>query len=260
MDPFDVLGLKPTNNWNKIRESYKKMLVATHPDKMGGDAKYFMMVHEAYNVLEKGHKASKKESHAPKEKPRYSTSRHDQSQQPIEVNKDMGSTQFNNFFETNRIDTGDPFRNGYGTHMSQRTNVREDDAALTQNKVNIKKRDVVIYKEPEPMSHGWTDSYSPLGVEHIDDFSTSHATDYMKAYSHPEQMVDTCKRYESRESLEKDRERADFRLTQEEKNYQKKKERDSIRLEEYRRMRYQEDLNNTTERFTQLNNRLSWRG
>ena len=53
MDPHDILGIPNGCDWKVIRNAYKKMLVATHPDKMGGDAKYFMMVHEAYNQLVK---------------------------------------------------------------------------------------------------------------------------------------------------------------------------------------------------------------
>ena len=260
MDPYDVLGLKPTNDWKSIRAAYKKMLVATHPDRMNGDAKYFMMVHEAYNVLDKSRAASKRESKAPITKPQYSTESHDQSQTHIELSKDMSSNQFNNFFEQQRINSLDPFTRGYGDRMSKRSNMREDDSSLMRNKVNIPKRDVVIYKEPSAISNGWTDSYAQLGVENIDDFSTTGATDYMKAYSQPEEMIDTTQKFASREELEKARESANFQMTQQERAYQEQKQRDEIRLEEYRRRSYNTDLDNMTQQFTRLNNRLSWRG
>ena len=71
LDPYDVLGISHNATWNDIKKAYKKMLINTHPDKMNGSAKYFMLVHEAFNDIQKQFKGKAKISNAPKEKQEY---------------------------------------------------------------------------------------------------------------------------------------------------------------------------------------------
>ena len=55
MDPYLLLGVKPSSTWEEIRARWTFLSKIAHPDK-GGDAKLFDLMHAAYLELEKRHK------------------------------------------------------------------------------------------------------------------------------------------------------------------------------------------------------------
>jgi len=256
MDPFDVLGISPTKDINKIKQAYKSMLVATHPDKMNGDAKYFMLVHEAYKTLSTAY--SVKERNAPTENMSYKEEAK-KYQRSNSNSKKFTSEQFNSFFDNNKIESKNPFNKGYASKMSDRLNYQEDANQLSQSKVRIPKRDVVIYKEPKPVSSGWTDNCEPLGVHRISDFTSQRGSDYMRAYSHPEEQVDTARRYKNIEDLKHTRTNENFQLTQAEEAYYRQSKEDKAKLDLYRSRQYQQDSASINERYTSLHERLGWK-
>lgn len=258
MDPFDVLGIKPTHDFNVIRNAYKKMLIATHPDKMGGNAKYFMMVHEAYQYLENTNNHKKKERKAPDVKQNYSTNIPN-VQKPVQVSKNMSSSQFNSFFNENKINDLNPFNQGYSSYMHASSKVRDDESDLHKHKVKNKKQELILYKEPEAMNSPWAENFVELGQTNINDFSCRQGTDYLKAHSEPQQVIDTVKRYKNIEHLQQERENANFKMTADELRYKKDKEKHSLQLEEYRRRMYQSSLQNIESNYNTLNNRLTFR-
>ncbi len=48
---FRTLGIKPTTDWNKIKQAYREKAKETHPDRNGGNDKKFIKVQEAYDKL-----------------------------------------------------------------------------------------------------------------------------------------------------------------------------------------------------------------
>tara|TARA_B100001094_G_scaffold138854_1_gene134375 strand:- start:1646 stop:2422 length:777 start_codon:yes stop_codon:yes gene_type:complete len=255
-NPFDVLGLHQNASWNQIRSAYKKMLVSTHPDKHGGNSKYFMMVHEAYGELEKQYAQAQQQRKAPTTKQRYEPMDQESMPEP----KRVPQNRFNEHFDQNAIHMTDPFRTGgYGRYMSESKNYQEDESVLRGKKVHVPERgEVVIYKEPQALhtSSGWMQNYAEFGVDHVDDYTCKHGTDYQKAYTDPEECVDTRAKYQSIDALRHERENTNMKMTREEKKYRRQQEEDNARLEQYRRKAYRNDVNNVHERYVQLNNRL----
>jgi len=256
MNPFDVLGINHHASWPEVREAYKRMCVATHPDKHGGNAKYFMMVHEAYQDLEQQYSHKKSERRAPTTKQHYNP--RDES---IPDPKRVPENRFNEHFDQNAIFENNPFRSGgYGNRMSQSLQHQEDVSELIRQKVHVpKNKDVIIYKEPQAIhtNTGWMQNYAEFGVENVQDFSCSSGTDYQRAYSAPEECVDTRQKYKNIEALQHERETTNMRMSREEQEYQRKREEDNARIEQYRRQAFKSHNRDVMDRYVQLNRRLN---
>lgn len=55
IDPYLLLGVKPTATWEEIRARWTYLGKFAHPDK-GGDRQLYEIIHAAYLELEKRHK------------------------------------------------------------------------------------------------------------------------------------------------------------------------------------------------------------
>ena len=255
MNPFDILGITHNSSWTQVREAYKKMCVATHPDRHGGNAKFFMMVHEAYQDLEKQYDQRKTERKAPTTKQHYNP-----KDESVPDPKRVPENKFNEHFDRNAIFENNPYRsNGYGKQMSQSLQHQEDHSELMRQQVHVpRKREVIIYKEPEAIHSniGWMQNYAEFGVENVKDFSCSSGTDYQRAYSTPEECVDTRQKYHKLEALQHERENTNMRMTREEQEYQQKREENNARMEQYRRQAFKSHNRDVVDRYVQLNRRL----
>jgi len=249
------LGINHNATWSQVKDAHKKMCIATHPDKHGGNAKFFMMVHEAFQDLEQQYSQRKIEREAPKTKQHY-----DPRDQNIPDPKRIPENRFNEYFDTNAIYENDPYRSGgYGHRMSNSVNYQEDHSELMNKKLKLpKNRKVVIYKEPEAIhtNSKWMSNYAELGIEKVDDYSCNLGTDYERAYTNPEECVDTRPKYGNLESLQYERENTNMKMSKEDKEYQRKKEEDRVRMEQYRRQAFNSHNRDVTDRYIQLNNRL----
>ena len=47
------------------------------------------------------------------------------------------------------------------------------------------------------MNSAWAENFVELGQTNINDFSCKQGTDYLKAHSEPQQVIDTVKRYKN---------------------------------------------------------------
>lgn len=257
LDPYDVLGIPKGSSREVVKHAYKRMLLKTHPDKTG-DAKYFMMVHEAYSDIEMLYKNTKQFDHAPKSKVSYDAK---QSNGPVNIfkNQKFSKDKFNQFFEENEINV-DPFkRGGYDKMMCQRLNYQEEIDDLKKKQIAQKRRQLTIYKEPAPINELYTSNYALLGQKNIRDFSCdTGGTDYMKAYMEPEEQVDTVRRYKNVQHLQNSRENCDFELTAEEQAYMKEKEMNLRRLEQIRLSTMNNQDGYIHNKYTALNNRIRY--
>lgn len=233
MDPYDVLGIPYNSTWKQIKKAYKEMLIRTHPDKMNGNAKYFMMVHEAFSNIEKQHEQSKRQRSYPTERQTYVPDNQRPHQKP---NEQFNISNFNAMFEryAKEYNKTDPYLNG-GYKVSERLNYQEDDTQLRANKVNIPKRQLVIYKEPEALvSSSLMDNVQHLGVNKINDYTCRSGSDYMRAYSEEAELIDNRKSYKSVDHLTQVRKNQNFAMTQEDRKLQYELEQNRQRLEQMR--------------------------
>jgi curved DNA-binding protein CbpA len=255
LDPYDVLGISHDASYEEIKKAYKHMLIQTHPDKMG-DAKYFMLVHEAFNDIQKRVHNKKKEKMVPKTKQKYN------KDVGVEVKpkkmKDFTPDKFNKYFEKNRIDQQTAYSEGYGNFMVKKTKKREDDEELTNASVYIPRRQIVVYKEPEYLDSSSTFSNCyRLGEERLEDFSGGGGTDIMKAYAHIEgEMIDTGRRYSGIDEIMAERSNQNMEMTAEEKRKMKRKEKKMQKMEQMRLNKVRDGDKRLEELYVNLHRRI----
>lgn len=56
LDPYDVLGIDESATAREVKAAYRKLSLATHPDKAGGDVEAFKEISHAYEILSDGEK------------------------------------------------------------------------------------------------------------------------------------------------------------------------------------------------------------
>lgn len=253
LNPYDVLGVPHGSDRPTVRNAYKRMVIHTHPDRTG-DAVSFMMVHKAFAEIEKTYAFTV--SDAPSEKPKYVPATQEAS---FNKNEKFNPNKFNAFFSENRINDIDPFNRGYDKYMSSRVNHQEEIDDMKAKKIARKKKEIIVYKEPEPINELYTQSYGLLGKDRVSDYSCGIGTDYMKAYADPDDATATApgrKTYKNLDQLVKDRSTQSFALTDEDVRLQKEKEMKMRKLEQYRMSAYERSLKEMNESFIRLNNRI----
>ena len=248
MDPYNILGVPYNSTWKQVKKAYKEMLIRTHPDKMNGNAKYFMMVHDAFSTIEKQHQQSKRQRSYPTERQQYVPDNQRPHQKP---NEQFNISNFNSMFEryAQEYNKTDPYLNG-GYKTSERLNYQEDDTQLRSNKVNIPKRQLVIYKEPEALvSSSLMDNVQHLGVNKIDDYTCRNGSDYMRAYSEEAELIDNRQNYKSVDHLTQVRKNQNFAMTQEDRKLQQELEQNRQQLEQMRLR----NVNKNDRRYAKIN-------
>jgi len=256
LNPYDVLGIQQGSSKDVVKKAYKMMLIKTHPDKMNGDAKYFMMVHDAYGAIMKSFSQETNFSHAPKNKKVYEQNSYKPSV-PENLKGKFNESKFNTFFNENRIDELNPFSRGYSKYMSGSLQHQEEIDLLKKQNIQVKKRQVVVFKEPEPINELYTGNYSLLGQNKVGDYSCNNGTDYMKAYMEPTQHIDTCKKYKNLNDITSQRSNENFELNNEEKMYMMEKQKKLNNLEQYRMQNMEMSNRNINSKYTTLNNLLN---
>lgn len=256
MDPYDVLGIPYNSTWKQIRHAYKKMLIQTHPDKMGS-AKYFMMVHEAYASIKKQVEIVEKQTNYPVEKSIYKPLKSkNKIQKP---NDQFDINKFNAMFEqySKLYEESDPFMNG-GYKTCGKLNYQEDIKDLTKKKVHIPKRELIIFKEPEALvSSSLMENVYHLGINKVDDYTCKQGSDYMRAYSEEAELIDNRTKYNNLDHIKQIRSTQSFQMTEEDKKYQRKLEKRQHKLEQMRRQNVKQTDNEYEKIHSYISNRIS---
>ena len=218
MNAYDILGISPTNDMSIIKNAYKKMIQATHPDKMG-HAKYFMMVHDAYEELAGLYNI--KEKNMPSIPMQYNP-----NDIGIKQVKPCENKDFNEFFEKNKIYEIDPYKKGYTVDCSS-SNKRDSIDQIKRQNIKQFQRNIIKYNEPQPLSlsRKLMDKCRLLGIEKIEDFGITNASDYSQAFCDPEIIHDKRVYYKNIDEVYKARRDCDFTMNEQEKALHKKKKK-----------------------------------
>jgi curved DNA-binding protein CbpA len=264
IDPYEVLGVGKNFTWEELVAAYRHLAKLVHPDK-GGSEQLFNTVTECFKQLGNEYKLreAEKPHHVLKQLHQANLDNTPRPTMPAAFAEEASfNNKFNTFFEENKLKDEDNF--GYGHMMAESSKTREDiEIPRIMTKFNKTKfndafeknaplsKDVVIYKEPEPLVLTKHLQYTELGVK-PDDFSTDtskkanlHYSDYMKAHT-TSRLVDPRaiqkrKEYRSVEDYEADRaQHSSQQLTEEELRHQKEVEMYKQQKEEERLRRLQE--------------------
>ena len=203
MDPYSILGVPKNCDRDTLRQKYKKLALASHPDRGGSEALFKMIklsyqkiseelklreIDKQFNELKMGFTDHKKSVEKPL-KNRFMANSNQGVNNSVPQNpehRDSSSEfikRFNQVFEENRLDT--PNDTGYAHFMDKSGSKREDiNIEKTMDKFTVDNfnnkfnnirstntKQIMKYKDPEPTSMMKSLDYVELGVEHIEDFS-----------------------------------------------------------------------------------------
>lgn len=276
VDPYKVLALSKNFSLSDLRTQYRNIALSVHPDKNPGQSDYmFKIVTNCYRKLleEWKNRQSDKQFDVLKSNFKNDTQ---QSYKRSDMDQDnFNIERFNKVFEDNRLETVTD--SGYEKWMNQ--NVVKDGPKLSKglSTENFNKqfeqystitasdrkhnKQIMKYKDPEPLMMSKNLNFIELGVDKIDDFSGKHNglefADYCIAHS-TSRLIDpsTVKRKEFKTVGEMEKHRENIRkLSSRELEYLEKKK--AIDKEKERKQaEYQKKLDDINYEHFQKMNRL----
>jgi curved DNA-binding protein CbpA len=224
IDPYEVFNISKNFTWNELKETYRKLAINTHPDKPGGNKDVFNIITYCFEKLALEYKKRESDlSHIElkkQSKDYFDKIVSDKIPHPsiININREGGdnaelfSQKFNRNFEKCKI-YDDEVEFGYGKNMDESSKIREDikiEKVIHKKKIDNKSfndifnskvpinKQLVKYKEPEPLLLSKSLHFTELGNKRPDDYSSSSIkisnslsySDYMKAHEGT-RLVDT---------------------------------------------------------------------
>lgn len=208
LDPYEVLNVRKNFTWDELKDAYRIKAKAVHPDK-GGNEGVFNLVTHCFKELANEYKMKiEARSHIELKKDYEEYVKADQ--RPVATRVEKGSKEdeefqkrFNRLFENNKLQD-EEHDTGYGHIMTASSSLREDiEVPNTMESFNHDKfnktfdtkvptsKNVIVYKEPEPLQLAKSIQYTELGGKTSDyssgvERSEKHSlqyTDYMKAHT-----------------------------------------------------------------------------
>ncbi len=224
IDPYEVFSISKNFTWNELKETYRKLAINTHPDKPGGNKDVFNIITYCFEKLALEYKKRESDlSHNELKKQSmdyFDKIVNDKMPHPsiVNINRDGGdnaelfSQKFNKNFEKCKV-YDDEIEFGYGNNMEESSKIREDikiEKVINKKKIDNKSfndifnsrvpinKQLVKYKEPEPLLLAKSLQFTELGSKRPDDYSSSSVkktnslsySDYMKAHEGG-RLVDT---------------------------------------------------------------------
>jgi len=214
LDPYEVLNVNKNFTWEELKDAYKQTAFLTHPDKEGGNEIIFNFVTKCFKKLARDFTLRQEKTHLDLKSQANEYYKKDDDFEKLlpPIEGENFNERFNRTFNMCRLEN-EEFDYGYGNLMAKSmTNPkqREDINIDKLNELNeskkfdntnfnkifdkhnkIDKRDIVKYKEPEPMVLANKMMYTELGGKRPDDYSSSVEkesrnnlvyTDYKKAF------------------------------------------------------------------------------
>ena len=266
VDPYKMLGVQKNFTPDQLRAAYKKMALAMHPDKQGGNDYMFKMMTTCYKQLVKEYnkRITDRQFHELKAESQRTTQNYapiifEKSKNfskiepaaPVD-SKSFNVERFNQVFEKNRlsdkaVDSGynDWLKTGDDGQAAPKfkgkfTSMAFNEQFEKSNK-NEASKHLIKYTEPEPMFAGKKIQYTELGVENIDDYSADNLSrknlNYMdlKLAHTTSRIVDPStvgnrKEYKSIGDVEADRAHISYNMNESEmREYMARKKADELR-------------------------------
>ena len=268
LNHYEVLNVSKDFTWEELKDSFRKLAINTHPDKPGGNKELFNIITYSFKKLASEYKKRnsnidhhqlKKLSNEYFDKITINNIPH-----PSTISEDEPfSTKFNRNFNKCRV-YDDDFDFGYGEKMDESSKVREDisiDKIIKKDKIDNKSfndlfnknvpvnKQLVKYKEPEPLVLAKSLNFTELGGKKSDDYtssmektSTLSYTDYMLAHNGT-RLIDNSIIKESKQ----------FKSIEEYKAYsdnkaEKKLNKKELQLQELKKQKEEIDENKRLER------------
>lgn len=287
LDPYKVLSVSKECSWDELKTAYRNAAKLVHPDR-GGSEQLFNIVTDCFRKLAYEHKMklNNRQHHELKsEATHYYADRPVATRSPADIigsgrDEDFND-RFNKMFQENKLDDDEETR-GYA-HMMAESSVIRDDINIPRamkkfqaskfndmfdKKVPVSK-DVIVYKDPEPLNLARALQFTELGGK-IDDYSSAmekgerglQYTDYMKAHT-TARLVDprtvSRKEYKNVEEYEAARARAVGKpvTSDEENRIQAVKKQEE--LAERERLRRLKERDNAIQKHHESLNRLAAR-
>lgn len=207
MDPYSILGVPKNCDRETLKQKYKKLALASHPDRGGSEALFKMIklsyqkiseelklrqIDKQFNQLKMDFKDHKNNIEKPLKNRYMSSSSASTTKSPPpnssipQSSEDSSSNfvkRFNKVFDDHKLDS--PLDSGYAHIMEKSSSNRDDiDIAKPVGKFNVNNfnetfnnirtnntKQIMKYKEPEPTSMTKCLDYVELGIDHINDFS-----------------------------------------------------------------------------------------
>ena len=210
INPYEVLNVPKNFTWIELKEAYRKLAINTHPDKQGGNKDLFNIITHCFRKLadelkkredDRSHQDLKQQSNDFFHKMTNEVRPH-----PSEVlapNEKFTNTKFNKNFEKCKL-YDEEIEFGYGSKMEESTKKREEiniEKLIKKNKIDNESfneifnknvpvnKELIKYREPEPLILAKSLQYTELGGKRPDDYSSSIEktntlayTDYMRAH------------------------------------------------------------------------------
>jgi len=269
LDPYEVLEVRKNYTWEELKDAYKYTALITHPDKPGGNEIIFNFVTECFKKLAYEYKARQSDKTFIDLKKQVEEYYSNEEKKPAPINENFHE-KFNRTFEMCRIDN-EELDFGYGDIMEKSTNKREDfnqENLFKSQKFNNQNfnsifnkhvpppsKEIIKYKEPEPMVLAKKMDYTEIGGKRPDDYSSSIEkesknslvyTDYKKAYSNTrlinEEIMKKHKEFSSVDEYQVYRDtKAKKGLTEREKRLLEKKKEQEEKEEQDRLERIQNE-------------------
>lgn len=277
ISPYAVLDVKEDFTFDELVKAYRQTAFKVHPDK-GGSEVLFNFVTECFKTLAEDYKLRQVE------KPHHVLKQDFNEYVRPTVTRSVADTpnfndKFNQLFEENKLQDEDNER-GYGHIMAESTKEREDFKIkrvmkkFDNGKFNDKfeavvkpSKDIIIYKEPEPLLLAKNLNFTVLGGK-TEDFNSDtsreaplHYSDYYKAHT-TSRLVDpraVTKRKEYRTVGDYESDRAiavEKPMDDEELKYRRKKELHAQKKEEERLRRIAERDAAAGEHYEKMNKLL----
>ena len=284
VNPYKMLELQPNFSIEQLKSNYKRIALKVHPDKMGGSDYMFNLVTQCYKDLMNEYKLKQQDKQFDELRNASRAFVEKQQQNPYEnvamrydpstdMTKRFSIDRFNKVFEENRVESATDI--GYKEWMERQQvkDAPELKKGISNDKFNSyfekyaernvdpKHKQLVRYKEPEPMLLAKKIGFTELGTDQIDDFSGENKSlknlnfmDYKLAHT-TTRIVDPSlvkrKEYATIEDVERDR--ANIRkLSQKElADIERRKMKEELR-EKKRQETQQKQDNMTAQQFERL--------
>ena len=283
LDPYSVLNVPKNFTWEQLKVAYREAALKTHPDKEGGNKLIFDYVTQCFKTLATEYKSKtslKTHIDLKKESIEHYNTSLEKQQRPIIDHNEPFEKKFNKLFEEFKY-VDEEMEYGYGSVMSKSSQKREDiniNNVFKKEKVDNKtfneqfnksvpiSKEIVKYKEPEPLPAAKNLQFTEIGGKRPDDYSSSVEnrtltyTDYMRAYSgeklaNPDD-IKTRKDFKSVDEYEKYRDKKIKKtLTEKERRYMDELKEEEERRE-YERLERIKEQNNKIQKLYERTSQL----